>query len=131
MQFASATLLTNGTMSASLNSFGIDTSQKLAVSIQALWNQGGFTTSALGTLKLQGSNDNATVPESGSPGTDPAVNVVNWTDLPGTLSSTSSLAGSSSFMWTLSLPGFRWIRMAFVTTSGSGNLSAQYFGKGG
>lgn len=131
MQFGSATLMTNGTMSAALTSYGIDTQQKLAVSLQALWNQGSGTVGPLGTLKLQASNDNVVVPESGSPGADPAINVTNWSDVPGTLSSTSSSAGSSSFIWTVSLPGYRWVRVAWVQASGSGALTVNYFGKGG
>ena len=109
-------------MSSNIFSTGLDLQQDWIYSIQALWSG-----SALGTLKLQISNDNVVVKPAGA--VDPAVNVVNWTDYTGSLSSTSGAAGSSNFMWNVLYPGYRWVRAAYVNASGSGALTIQYFGK--
>lgn len=131
MRFGSAPILTNGSMSTGATSFGIDLQQEWAFSIQAVWTStSSASQSGLGTLRLQASNDNAVVPMSGPPGTDPAINVVNWVDVSGTFSSTSLSTGTSNFMYNVSFPGYRWVRLVYTAASGTGIMSASYFGKG-
>lgn len=126
MRFGTAPLLTNGSMSASLTSHGIDLQQDWIYSIQALWSG-----PSVGELKLQISNDNPSPQLSGpAGGLDPAAKVVNWTNYSGSASSTSATAGSSNFMWNVLYPGYRWVRVAYTAVSGSGALSVQFFGKG-
>lgn len=112
-------------MSSNIFSSGIDLQQEWIYSIQALWSG-----PSVGELKLQISNDNPSPPLSGPPGTDPASKVVNWTTYSGSASSVSAQAGSSSFMWNVLYPGYRWTRVSYTAISGSGELSIQYFGKG-
>ncbi len=125
MRFGSANLVTNGSMSGNVTSNGIDLQQEWIYSIQALWSGSG-----IGELKLQVSNDNPSPPLSGPAGTDPAAKVVNWTTYSGSASSTSATSGSSNFMWNVVYPGYRWVRVVYTATSGSGALTCQYFGKG-
>ncbi len=131
MRFSNASMLTNGSMSGTALSNGINVSQEWAFSIQA--NYTGDTAPAvagLGTMKLQISNDNVQINPSGPGSGDPAAKVRNWCDYGGTLSSTSGVAGSSTFMWNISSPGFTWVRFAYVAASGTGVISVQYSGKG-
>lgn len=132
MRFGQAPLLVNGSMSGNLASNGIDLQQDFLYSIQA--NYSGINASSVagaGTMKLQVSNDNPARQLSGPPlGTDPAYGVQNWTDYCGSLSSTSSVAGSSSILWNVLYPGYRWVRFVYTAVSGSGVMSANFMGKG-
>lgn len=132
MRFGSANLATNGSMSGSFFSNGIDLQQEWIYSIQAIWTSTSSASQAgLGTLKLQISNDNVAPLLSGPPyPANPAANVVNWTDYSGSLSSTSLTTGTSSFMWNVLYPGYRWVRMGYVAASGTGMMTVNYFGKG-
>lgn len=122
MRYGSAQLLTNSSMSTTVLSNGVDLQQEWIYAIQANWSG-----SAIGELKLQASNDNVVV---GPTGTNPSVNVVNWATIAGTANSTSVQAGSSSFLWNVQYPGYRWVRVVFTASSGTGTLGANYFGKG-
>lgn len=131
MRFASAPMITTGSMSGNISSYGISVAQDWVFSVQA--NYTGVTAAAvagLGTMKLQISNDSVVVNPSGPSTGDPAVNVRNWCDYTGTLASTSGVAGSSTFFWNITNPGFAWVRLVYVKDSGTGILSANFFGKG-
>lgn len=132
MRFGTAPILTNGSMSVTTYSNGVDLQQDWIYSIQA--NFSGVNAASvcgLGTLKLQVSNDNPSqLAQTGPSGQNPAANVQNWTDYTGSLASTTAVAGSSSFLWNALYPGYRWVRMAYVAASGTGIISAQFFGKG-
>ncbi len=132
MRFGSATLVTTASMSASFTTNGVNLNQDFIYSIQA--NYSGINASSVagaGTMKLQVSSDNVQINPSG-PGTgDPAVNVRNWCDYTGSLSSTSSVAGSSSFMWNVLYPGYSWVRLSYVAASGTGVMTVNFSSKGG
>lgn len=118
-------------MSGNIQSVGVDVAQTWAFAIQANFSGvNGTSVCGLGTLKLQVSNDEVKPLQSGPPqGTDPAQYVQNWVDYSGTLSSTTASIGSSNFLWNISYPGYRWTRLVYVAASGTGVLSATYFGK--
>lgn len=127
MRFGTGPLLITGSMSGNLVSNGVDLQQDWIYSIQA--NYTGITPASVagvGTMKLQISNDNPPVQLSGSASS----NVQNWTDYTGSLASTSSVAGSSSFLWNVLYPGYRWVRFAYTSTSGSGIMNVNFMGKG-
>lgn len=132
MRFGSAPMVVNGSMSGSITSHGIDLQQDWIYSIQAIWNNTGTEVSAgAGSLNLQISNDNVPIVLSGpSNGTDPAVNVVNWTNYSGSFSSVSATAGTSSFMWNVLYPGYHWVRAVYTASSGTGVMNINFFGKG-
>lgn len=131
MRFGSAPLLVNGSMSQSFTSNGIDLQQEWIYSIQAIWNStSSASVAGAGALNLQISNDNPLPPLSGPPGSDPAAAVRNWTNYSGSFSSVSASSGTSSFMWNVLYPGYRWVRAVFVTSTGTGVMNINYFGKG-
>lgn len=119
MRFAPVKLLTNGNMAGSLNSFGEDVNQIFMFSIQAV-----FTGAPNGTLKIQVSNDDVPV---GINGQDPAVNVVNWVDYTG---SSQTILAAGNFMYIVAEGGYRWVRLVYTASSGSGTLNVVYNGKG-
>ena len=123
MRFAPVQLATNLSMTSSTNSTGVDLNQTVAYSIQAVW-----AGAPVGSLFLQISNDIVPVdPSSGNPvGSDPAGNVINWTTYTG---SSTAVSGSGNFVWNVTDVGHRWVRVAYVPTSGTGSLSITYSGK--
>lgn len=129
MRFLSQQLLVTGSMSGNIVSNGVDLNTQWLCSVQANWySTSSASLSGLGTIKLQISNDN--VSDDLIPGQNPAQFVTNWTDYTGSLSSTSLSAGTSSFMWNILNPGYRWLRMAYTSSSGTGVMNVNYFGKG-
>ena len=119
IRFTPVKILTACDMStASCTSIGTDINQLQSYAIQA-----SFSGSPVGTLKLQISTDQVQV---GTGTNDPAVNVVNWSDYTG---SSYSLSASGNYMWNVFPAGYRWVRMVYTKTSGTGSLSATFDGK--
>jgi len=75
---------------------------------------------AVGVLSLQGSND------VGSPFT-PFTGATNWTDITG---SNANVTGSGSVFWNYQNCGFKWVRMVYTASSGTGTITARYNSKG-
>lgn len=125
MRQAAISIISDGDMSNSLESIGLDINQIFSWSIQAIWT--GMPT---GTLKVQISNDMVAVAASNSSpnGPNPAANVVNWSDYSN--SSLDITSESGDWTWVAQLPPYRWIRLVYESTSGSGSLSATAFLKG-
>lgn len=125
MKFVPIQIMNNVSMTTSGNSTGVDCNQIALASIQASWT--GST--AAGTLQLQISNDIVPVdPSTSNPvGPDPAGLVVNWSNYTG---SQTAVTGSGNFTWNLVYVGFRWIRLQYTATSGTGVINATFSGKG-
>ena len=120
MRFEPVTILSAGDMStATLTSTGIDMNQIVLASIQAV-----YTGAPVGTLILEVSNDiikiNPTVANQ-------SANVVTWTTYTG---SSVSVSAAGDFVWNLTDIGYRWLRMKYTKTSGTGSLTAVFSGKG-
>jgi hypothetical protein len=111
---------TAGDMSlASVTSETINLENILFLAIQAIWS--GTPT---GTIKLQASCD---VGRENTGNLD-GVGVSNWTDVP---SATLSPAGSaSSGFIELKESGFKWARLVYTRSGGSGSLTARFNAKG-
>lgn len=107
-------VLSLGDMSGDLQSVGVDMLSLPFGAIEAIW-----TGNPTGTFSVDGSVDNV-----------PSANLVtNWYP---TGTATNDPAGSaSSALINLSGIGFRWVRLSYVRTSGSGSLTVNIFGKGG
>lgn len=119
MRFAQKPILTSGDMSqASVTSIGLDLNQCALGAIQAVW-----TGAPVGTLILQISCDEV----AASITSDPAANVVNWTTYTG---SSTAVNGAGDFTWNLLDIGYRWLRMKYTKTSGTGSISATFTAKG-
>lgn len=121
-------------MAANVNTQGVDLQYYFGVSLHAVWSG-----SAQGTLKLQVSNDTVVADQAGinmagdyTVPTDPADGVINWADYTGSIASTTSYASASagSLLWNAADSGYRWIRAAYVSASGSGTLTVNFLGKG-
>lgn len=109
-------------MTGTCLSQGIDLTNYFIGAIQAVW-----TGSPVGNILLQVSCDPVFEKQSYQ-GTDQAANVVNWSDY--TLS-IQPVSGAGDFAWNLNFLGFKWVRLKYIPTSGSGSLSVAFNGKGG
>lgn len=88
-----------------------------------------YTGTPTGSFKLQASNDDGQPLKGVSPVTLGS-SVVNWTDVPSSSVAVSGAAGSS--MWNIQDAGYRWVRVVYVFTSGTGSLTiARVNTKGG
>lgn len=111
MNTALITVDSNQSLSSSYTSPPIPMDQKVGVNIQAIW-----TSTPVGTFKLQTS---LSYQPGGSIGNSPPV-AGTWDDFP---SSSQSSSGVNSCTWNISDAFFRWIRVVYTSTSGSGTLS--------
>lgn len=118
LRFVGAPIITAGSMGASLNSIGVNLDQLELTAIQAVW-----TGSPVGVLKIQVSSQQVPV----APGADPAANVSNWTDYTG---SPYAISAAGDTMYNMSLVGYRWVRLVYTRTSGTGTMNATFSGKG-
>jgi hypothetical protein len=111
-------LISAGNMIANINSPGIDLQDIKGISLQAI-----YTGSPNGTLKVQVSNDIVDVGSSN----DQASSVINWTDYP---SSSVAISAAGSSIWNYDGFNYRWIRLVFTFSSGTGTLNVSFSGKG-
>lgn len=82
------------------------------------------TGDAVGTLKLQASNDAGSVPEAGE---QAATGITNWTDVDG--ASLSVSGGDNTYVISSVDQHFRWARIVYVRDSGTGSVTARVSGK--
>lgn len=107
MAFRNFNFATNVNAASSFQTSGILLEQNRGFSIQAV-----FSGSPVGTVKLQVSNDLG--------GDTP---VVNWNDV---ASSNFAVSGAGVFDWNVSPFHFRWISVAYVSTSGTGSCTCVF-----
>jgi Flp pilus assembly protein TadG len=78
-----------------------------------------FTGSPTGTFSLQAScdpgNSNATTESQRS------ASVVNWTDVTG---SNQAVTSDGNHMWRLDVVAYRWVKVKYESTSGTGSLTS-------
>lgn len=102
-----------GDMSGSLASTALRMENVSLAAIQAI-----YTGSPAGTLKLQGSCDPCEVGEVPT----------HWTDITG---ASTVVAAADSWIFNLTAPGFRWLRVVWTPSSGTGALTLNVQTKGG
>lgn len=120
MRFDQVQILTAGDLSqATVTSNGIDLQQLYVASIQAV-----YTGSPVGTFVVQVSNDIVKIDPSVA---NQAANVVNWIDYSG---SSLAISAAGSNMWNLTDMGYRWVRLKYTKTSGTGAVTAIFTAKG-
>lgn len=93
--------LSSTSLASSLTSDGIFVERCTEYSIQVV-----FTGTPVGEFKLQGSLD------AGTPS--------NWTDITG---SAESVTEAGDILWNAQGVGYRWVRLVYTSTSGSGTLT--------
>lgn len=104
-------LLAAGDMSGSISSNPFRVENMDLAALQAVWTGAAPT----GTFKLQASCDAGTDAQTGPSG----FGVTNWTDV---ASSSNAITASGDFMWNLTDMGYRWVRVVYTRTSGTGTL---------
>jgi hypothetical protein len=118
-------IATNVDMSVSSKTIGIDLNQEFGYSIQAVW-----TGTPIGTFTVEVSND--IVPIASIPGNpigpNPAANVVNWSTY--TNSNVTTTGTNGNWTWISQLIPYRWARLSYAATSGTGNLNVVMYAKG-
>lgn len=112
-------ILTAGDASGNLTSDPVPLEYQYGISIQAV-----ITGTAAGTLNLQGSNDFGNVPPGGP---DRGQGVTNWTDIAG---SSAPVTGAGTVTWNFQGVYYKWIRMVYTASSGTGTMSARANTKG-
>ena len=75
-----------------------------------------FTGTPNGTLKLQCSND-----EGAKTNDISNVSITNWTDIDG---SDQAIVASGDHVWNVQNCGYRWVRVVYTASSGSGTLTS-------
>lgn len=113
-------LIGSGT-DASVNqqSAGVNLNYRYGIAIQAV-----FTGAPNGTVSLQGSCDYGSR-ESIQPNGDDLV--VNWTDI---ANSSAPVTGAGTASWNFQGTFYKWIRMIYVSSSGSGTIVVRSNSKG-
>lgn len=105
-------------MTADRVSSPVNANQYGLVDFQAVW-----TGSPVGNLYVQTSNDvGQTLPDGTVTG------LTNWTTYTGSVQAAGGSAGD--FAWYIWAAGFKWARLAYTFTSGSGTLNARVNEKG-
>lgn len=116
---AQVQIVTNGDMSqATVVSSGIDLRHIEVGSVQAEW-----TGAPVGDFTIEISNDIVAVGL-----TNPSQFVTNWTTYTG--STQAAGGGSGNWVWDIANIGYRWIRLKYTKTSGTGTVNAVWCGKG-
>jgi len=111
MRQSSVKIADNIDIATSFTSQGINLISIYAYSIQAV-----HSGTAAGTFKLQGSND------PGDNGSGQGVSQpTNWTDIS---DSPQAVSGAGSVLWDVTECSYRWVRMIYTATSGTGTLNA-------
>lgn len=118
MNTSQAQILSAGDMSlASFVSKVVDLGNVNLGSIQAVW----AGVAPVGVLKIQLSNDII------SNTADPNVAVVNWDDFSGSSFNVSGNAGTHIF--NISNMGYKWLRLFYTRTGGTGSMDANMTAK--
>lgn len=118
MEVDNFAVFTNVAMTADRFSSPVDANQYGLVDLQAVW-----TGAPVGTLYVQTSNDVGQTLPDGTVG-----GITNWTTYTGSATAAGGAAGD--FAWHIWATGFKWVRLAYLFTSGSGTLNARVNQKG-
>ena len=111
-------IFTNASMVGDLHSLPVNANQYGLVDIQAVW-----TGAPVGSLFIETSNDVGITEVDGT-----VINVTNWTTYTGSATATGGSAGN--FAWHIWATGFKWVRLSYTFTSGTGTLNARVNQKG-
>lgn len=97
----------------------VDLNYRYGIAIQAV-----FTGSPVGTARLQGSCDFGARNQPQAGGND---QVVNWTDI---ADSDAAITGAGSASWNFQGSFYKWIRLVYISTSGTGTITVRANSKG-
>lgn len=109
LEFFTTQVSSAQSMGASFVTSGIDLSQALHASFQGVWSGGGAPN---GTFTVEVSNDNVADPDD----------VTNWTTYGG---SSISITADGDLGYSVPSVGYRFARVRYVRTSGTGTFNMQ------
>jgi hypothetical protein len=112
MKFANEKIISAADMSSSFSSNPILLDQIYGYSFQAI-----FTGSPNGTFKLQCSNDDVKLSSS----------VTVWSDIGST---SQAISASGDLTYNVTAAFYKWVRIVYTRSSGSGSCDIVYFAKG-
>jgi hypothetical protein len=112
MKFISDKILDAGSMGADVESDEVLIDQIYGFAIQAV-----YTGTPNGTLKIQASCDDV----------QKSSDVTNWIDVSG---ATATITAAGSVIIQVPYAFYKWFKVVFVRTSGTGSLTITYNGKG-
>lgn len=112
MRINNKKLIDNVSMGASINSAAQQLDHIYGFSIQLV-----FTGTPNGSFKMQCSNDDV---ETGS-------QVVNWTDV---ANSAQAITAAGDMIYNYDGSHFKWVRLVYTRSSGTGTLNGQIYIKG-
>ena len=107
-------LYSAASLGATVNSNGVHINGVGLASVQAVWTGGG---SPNGTFTVEVSNDDV----AKASGADEAANVTNWSTYP---SSAIAITTDGDLSYNLANFGYRWVRIKYTRTSGTGTINA-------
>lgn len=103
-------IVLSGADTGSVNGNAIDANQLISGSFHAVFGDA----TAVGTVKIQASNDVAPIQYTGSNGVGPFT-PSNWADIP---SASASVTGGASVIISLAQMNYRWVRAVYTHTAG-------------
>ena len=112
MKFANEKVVNAVSMASSFNSSPILLDQIYGFSFQAV-----FTGSPVGTFKLQCSNDDVKLESQ----------VSNWSDI---ASTSQAVSAAGSILYNVNYAFYKWVRVVYTATSGTGSCDITYASKG-
>lgn len=117
-RMAQVPIIVNGSMATSSASIGVDVGQASIASVQVV-----YSGSPSGSMSIQVSNDSVAY----GPASNPSANVVNWTSAD---VATQSITSTGSVLFNPLWPGYRWMRLLYTRSSGTGVMNATLVYKG-
>jgi hypothetical protein len=97
----------------------VNLNYRYGVAIQAV-----FTGTPVGMANLQGSCDEGARNQQQAGGND---QVVNWTDITG---SYATVSGAGTASWNFQGSFYKWIRLVYISSSGTGTITVRANSKG-
>ena len=112
MKFANEKVVNAVSMASSFSSSPILLDQIYGFSFQAV-----FTGTPNGSFKLQCSNDDVKLDSQ----------IVNWSDISGTA---QAITAAGSILYNVNYAFYKWVRIVYTASSGSGSCDVTYASKG-
>lgn len=119
MRFDNTLIINAGDLASDVTSEAVTLESMFGYAIQCV-----LTGAPVGALKLQASCDIGTNAASASAA---GTGITNWNDLTGT---TTAISAAGTFLFNQDAQYYKWVRVVYTATSGTGAISARINSKG-